>query len=232
MNLHAPQAFEIEREIFGAERAILARCLTDLGRWADAEVIYRDVLRAQIGRYGESHPGVAASQAGLARALLDSDRAAEAEPLWRSAQATAIAKFGELDAAVGITAIGLGRTLLALGRYDDAVAQLDLAERVYTQLGKNGTSSLARVRLERTRVDLARTDAIVECTPARGALDAFSTPDANRGYALAVLAACLQARHEPASLETLDEALTLLRRLRDERFPERRYAEALAASWR
>ena len=29
MNLHAPQAFEIEREIFGAERAILARCLTE-----------------------------------------------------------------------------------------------------------------------------------------------------------------------------------------------------------
>ncbi len=233
------KALEIKRAIYGDDhpsidttRHNLARCLTDLGRWADAEAIYRDVLRAQIGRYGESHPGVAASQAGLARALLDSDRAAEAEPLWRSAQATAIAKFGELDAAVGITAIGLGRTLLALGRYDDAVAQLDLAERVYTQLGKNGTSSLARVRLERTRVGLARADAIVECTPARSALDAFSTPDANRGYALAVLAACLQARHEPASRETLDEALTLLRRHRDERFPERRYAEALAASWR
>lgn len=29
MNLHAPQAFEIERELFGAERAILARCLTE-----------------------------------------------------------------------------------------------------------------------------------------------------------------------------------------------------------
>ena len=233
------EALRVKLAIFGEDhpsvdttRHNLARNLTELGRWADAEAIYRDVLRAQIGRYGESHPGVAASQAGLARALLDSDRADEAEPFWRKAQATAMAKFGELDAAVGITAIGLGRTLLALGQYDDAAAQLDLAERVYTQLGKNGTSSLARAHLERTRVDLARTDAVVDCELARNALEAFEDPDANRGYALAVLAACQRRSGQAEASNTLAEALGLLRERRSTAFPERRFAEALAEAGR
>ena len=232
-------ALRIKTAIYGDDhpsldvtRHNLARCLTDLGRWDDAETIYRDVIAAQVQRYGEVHPSVAASQAGLARVLLDSDRAAAAEPLWRAAQATAIAKFGERDAAVGITALGLGRTLLALGQYDEAAAQLERAERIYSDLGKNGTSSLARVRLERTRVALARSDALVDCTDARAARDTFDAPDANRGYALAVLAACQHRHDADASQRLLADALGLLRQHRDERFPERRYAEAMAASWR
>ena len=233
------EALRIKTAIYGdahpsldVTRHNLARCLTDLGRWDDAETIYRDVIAAQVQRYGEAHPGVAASQAGLARVLLDSDRAAAAEPLWRAAQATAFGKFGEDDAAVGITSLGLGRTLLALGRLDEAEAQLERAERIYVGLGKNGTSSLARVRLERTRVALARSDALVDCTDARAARDTFDAPDANRGYALAVLAACQHRHDADASQRLLADALGLLRQHRDERFPERRFAEALAASWR
>ncbi len=211
----------------------LARVLTELGRWDEGEAIYRAVLAAERARYNGPHPSIAASEAGLARVLLDSDRAAESEPLWRSAQATAIAKFGELDAAVGITAIGLGRTLLALQRFDEADAQLDLARRVYERLGENGTTSLARVQLEQTRLALLRSDATVDCQAAAAAVTAASKPDATRGYALAVLAACQHRGGAAATAATtLAEALQLLRRHRDERFPERRYAESLATLMR
>ncbi|HWT16242.1 MAG TPA: serine/threonine-protein kinase [Patescibacteria group bacterium] len=234
------EALRVKLAIYGSDhpsvdttRHNLARILADLGRWDEAEAIDRAVLAAHRRRHGTHHPSIAASEAGLARVLLDSDRAAEAEPLWRSAQATARDKFGELDAAVGITALGLGRTLLALARFDEADAQLALAERVYTRLGDNGTSSLARVRLERTRLALQRSDAPVDCTDAAAGLATATRTDATRGYALAVLAACQHRGGDMAkAMTTLADALQVLRTHRGERFPERRYAEALAATWR
>ncbi len=210
----------------------LARVLTDLGRYAESEAIYRQVLASETARDPDNSSRRAASEAGLARALLDSGRAAEAEPLWRSAQASAIAMWDELDAAVGITAIGLGRTLRELKRPAEALEQLAMAERVYSHLKENGTSSLATVRIERTRVWLKQATRPIDCSQARQAYAYFTEPGVKQAYAQVVLGACLAANGEDSATSSLlTDGLKTLRMLQTEQWPERHFAEATWTAW-
>jgi len=234
------EALKVKIAIYGENhpsvdltRHNLARLLTDLGRFPEAETIYLQVLASEIARDPDNSSRRAATEAGLARALLDSGRAAEAEPLWRSAQASAIAKWDELDAAVGITAIGLGRTLRELKRPAEALEQLAMAERVYSHLKENGTSSLATVRIERTRVWLEQARLPIDCSQARQGYEFFTEKGVKRGYAQMVLGACLAANgDETAALSLLTDGLKTLQTLQSELWPERRFAEAAWASTR
>ena len=231
------EALKVKIAIYGENhpsvdltRHNLARVLTDLGRYAESEVIYRQVLASETAHDPDNSSRRAASEAGLARVLLDSGRAREAEPLWRSAQTSAIAMWDELDAAVGITAIGLGRTLRELKRPTEALEQLAMAERVYSHLGENGTTSLAVVRIERTRVWLEQAHMPIDCSQARQAYEYFTEPGVKRGYAQVVLGACLAANGDTAATPLLTDGLKTLQTLQSEQWPERRFAEAVLAA--
>ncbi|MGE4069714.1 MAG: protein kinase [Lysobacterales bacterium] len=212
-------------------RANLARTLVELGRWAEAEQAYAEVLPSLIRRNGENHPTVAAAQAGLARALLDSGRAAESLPLWQAAQRTAAAQFGELDSAVGITAVGMGRALRELGEPQQALVQFDLAVRVQQHIGPRDNKGMDLIGTERTRALLALGTPEPDCASARIALDHLQKTGVRQAYARVVLGECLRAiGQSQGAAEAIRVGTQQLRELQDESWPERRYAEELAAS--
>jgi len=140
--------------------------------------------------------------------------------------------WDEQDAAVGITAIGLGRTLRELKRPSEALEQLAMAERVYSHLKENGTSSLAIVRVERTRVWLEQARPPIDCSQARQAHEYFTEPGVKRGYARVVLGACIAANGDSASAQPLlADGLKTLQTLQTEQWPERRFAEVTAKAF-
>ena len=129
----------------------------------------------------------------------------------------------ETDAVRALVDIGFIALSRGLDRHAEAIFDGVTAARPDGEAGPLGMALVA----------LLRSDATVDCQAAAAAVTAASKPDATRGYALAVLAACQHRGGAAATAATtLAEALQLLRRHRDERFPERRYAESLATLMR
>ena len=61
----------------------LANLYSDMGRYAEAEPLYRQSLEIREKKLGYDHPHVAASLNNLANLYRDLGRYAEAEPLYR-----------------------------------------------------------------------------------------------------------------------------------------------------
>lgn len=96
-------------------------------------------------------------------------------------------------------------------------------------LGKTATS-LAVVRIERTRVWLEQAHMPIDCRQARQAYAYFAEPGVKRGYAQVVLGACLAANGDTAATPLLTDGLKTLQTLQSEQWPERRFAEAFLAA--
>ena len=132
-----------------SHRAAAARFL---GRAADAEAEYRQVLDAQQRVLGPEHPSTLATRHEIARTLADQGRAADAEAEYRQVLDAEQRVLGPEHPSTLATRHEIARTLADQGRAADAEAEyrqvLDAEQRV---LGPEHPSTLA------TRHEIART---------------------------------------------------------------------------
>jgi tetratricopeptide (TPR) repeat protein len=127
------------------------------GKLGEAEVLYRDHLRACRRILGDEHPRTLAAMKGLARLLREMDRLEEAERLG----AESVRKgrhywLNERPQGAATLLLDHARTLTALGRYAEAEAELREAKAMCELLGE--VANPPRLRRFRRRIAEAFTE--------------------------------------------------------------------------
>lgn len=128
---YARRAWEISSALLGQrdsqtlqDRAAHAAILDGLGRHAESEAIYREVLAAWRALHGEEHQEVAATLHNLAAAVEARGARAEAEECYRDALAIQCRLLDADAVDIALTLNNLGRLLAGRGAVDEAVAML------------------------------------------------------------------------------------------------------------
>jgi tetratricopeptide (TPR) repeat protein len=98
----------------------LATLLTDTGRFAEAEPLFREAIKLGENTIGREHPEIATRLVNLGRVLQLSGRPKEAEPLYREAIAIDEKTYGREHPEVATDLNVLADMLVELGRHDDA----------------------------------------------------------------------------------------------------------------
>ncbi|MEM9098492.1 MAG: tetratricopeptide repeat protein [Pseudomonadota bacterium] len=98
----------------------LAESYRTLGRFEEAEPLFRQALEIDNATIGEGHPDYARDLNNLALLLKDMDRFEEAEPLFREALETGKATLGEGHPAYAIRLNNLANLLRDMGRFEEA----------------------------------------------------------------------------------------------------------------
>jgi tetratricopeptide (TPR) repeat protein len=97
-----------------------AKCLSQDGRWVEAEAAFRQILEAEIKELGQEQPDTLATTSRLASTLWNQGRWDEAEQLWLQVVETRKKKLGD-DHPDTLTSIhNLALTYREKGRLDDA----------------------------------------------------------------------------------------------------------------
>ena len=124
--VHLLDAINLRNEILGAHHLTgeslneLAGLLEDMGRYREAEPLYRQALETTKTTLGEEHPDYAAGLSNLANLLNRSGRYDEAEPLYRQALGISEAMLGAGHPNHATHLNNLAELLRATGRYDEA----------------------------------------------------------------------------------------------------------------
>jgi tetratricopeptide (TPR) repeat protein len=115
-------AEQVPPERLGVASALNCRAiaLRRLGRFAEAEPLFRPSLAILEGSYGPEHPQVAAALGNLAGLLQETNRAAEAEPLYRRALAIDEGSYGPDHPQVAVTLGNLAGLLQKTNRLAEA----------------------------------------------------------------------------------------------------------------
>ena len=108
----------------------LAINLNAMGRYDDAEPLFRKALEVKGTALGDSHPEVAEGYLGLGTCLLDQGRYAAAEALFRKALDVNRKALGEGHPGTAKSYYWLAGALLKLGRYTEAETLLRQTLRV------------------------------------------------------------------------------------------------------
>jgi serine/threonine-protein kinase len=145
----------------------LAAILRDLGRYAEAEPLYREVLARRERLMPNHHTGRAYALYGLGRVALGLGNAREAE--LHLSEAAELLVEAEIHTLAAIARGWLSEALAAQGRLDEALALAESsAEELATALGADADESrLARRRLEQLHAGQV---------PEPGPLGAIHTP--------------------------------------------------------
>jgi tetratricopeptide (TPR) repeat protein len=152
---------EIAPEVLGAEDALtlsgrhnLALTYKRVGRYGDAEPIYKDVLKIRRRVLGKQAEATLITASTLAKLYEDSGRLSEAEPLAREVLRGHEEIYGEDHPETLLSVDGLGSVLRRLGKYDEAAALHERAlEGMTEQLGPTHESTLgARYFLAQVQV--------------------------------------------------------------------------------
>ena len=108
----------------------LAILYREMGRYAEAEPLYRRSLEIREKQLGRDHPDVAGSLNNLANLYSDMGRYAEAEPLFRRSLAIREKQLGADHPDVAQSLNNLANLSATLGRWDEAAGAIDRERRV------------------------------------------------------------------------------------------------------
>jgi tetratricopeptide (TPR) repeat protein len=98
----------------------LANLLSDEGRHAEAEKLYRETLTIQLRTYGPEHPRTLLSKSGLADELFKEGHVREAERLNRETLAAMVRVIGPQHPSTLVCQSNLAQDLIGEGRYAEA----------------------------------------------------------------------------------------------------------------
>ncbi len=143
---------DVQAELY----AYLARVYLRLGRYQEAEGIFRNVLDIRRRLHGESHPEVATAMNDLGRVLLESEDS-EAFPMLDAALEQRRRYLGDEHPETAQTLVFLGTYLYSLNRFSEAEVRLREAVEIYRRVGEDARVELAGALSELAWV-LRRTD--------------------------------------------------------------------------
>lgn len=104
-----------------------AAAASDLGRFPQAEELFRQAMQAYTDLYGPDHAQTLVCAANLAGALADLGRAGEAEALYTEVIGQQTVALGENHPDVGVSLHNLGRVYSDQGRLREAVSLMERA---------------------------------------------------------------------------------------------------------
>ncbi|MCG6117117.1 MAG: tetratricopeptide repeat protein [Aquimonas sp.] len=104
------------------------------GRFADAELHFREGLALRLSRLQRVHPDVQTTLNELASVLQDMDREDEAEPLFREVLEQRVRQFGDQHPLTRNSLNNLGMLLSSRGQHEEAEALIRRALEIETEL--------------------------------------------------------------------------------------------------
>ena len=105
----------------------IARLHRYLGRYSEAEKLYRLALESAVRQFGPDHPTVAVSRSNLAIILRDLGEHQQARQQIELALESALRQFGPDHPTVAVSRSNLANILHALGEYRQALREIDQA---------------------------------------------------------------------------------------------------------
>ncbi len=166
----------------------LAAAKVRLGRLQEAEPMSRRSFELTREFWGESHPTTSVRRNNFAMVAHKLGNDLEAEELMRQTLAHEIDQYGSEHSYVAMDHDNLARVLVELGRVDEALRQIEIAERIHT--ARSSPRLLASHRLRHAQARLAAG----ELEAARDLIDA---------------ALAFERQRDPQNPEKLTEAVVI-----------------------
>jgi eukaryotic-like serine/threonine-protein kinase len=220
------RALDVDRRVLGDDHPRVAIHLQNLavvaqniGDLAQAEALYRDVIRREERAYGDRHPETAITQGNYGLLLQREGRLAEAEPILRDVVSTTLSLYGPDHYKVGYARVSLAMLLHDQAKLSAAESEFRQALAIYDKSlpANHQYRASALMHFARLLVDLGKPDEAlamsaqsIEIWTATSPPASPSTAQAHAIHAYAL--AHLGKPHEAA--DELDGALPVLLRAR------------------
>jgi eukaryotic-like serine/threonine-protein kinase len=220
------RALDVDRRVLGDDHPRVAIHLQNLavvaqniGDLAQAEALYRDVIRREERAYGDRHPETAITKGNYGLLLQREGRLAEAEPILRDVVSTTLSLYGPDHYKVGYARVSLAMLLHDQAKLSAAESEFRQALAIYDKSlpANHQYRASALMHFARLLVDLGKPDEAlamsaqsIEIWTATSPPASPSTAQAHAIHAYAL--AHLGKPHEAA--DELDGALPVLLRAR------------------
>jgi eukaryotic-like serine/threonine-protein kinase len=231
------RALDVDRRVLGDDHPRVAIHLQNLavvaqniGDLAQAEALYRDVIRREERAYGDRHPETAITQGNYGLLLQREGRLAEAEPILRDVVSTTLSLYGPDHYKVGYARVSLAMLLHDQAKLSAAESEFRQALTIYDKSlpANHQYRASALMHFARLLVDLGKPDEAlamsaqsIEIWTATSPPASPSTAQAHAIHAYAL--AHLGKPHEAA--DELDGALPVLLKARGAEDPVVRRAQ-------
>jgi eukaryotic-like serine/threonine-protein kinase len=220
------RALDVDRRVLGDDHPRVAIHLQNLavvaqniGDLAQAEALYRDVIRREERAYGDRHPETAITKGNYGLLLQREGRLAEAEPILRDVVSTTLSLYGPDHYKVGYARVSLAMLLHDQAKLSAAESEFRQALAIYDKSlpANHQYRASALMHFARLLVDLGKPDEAlamsaqsIEIWTATSPPASPSTAQAHAIHAYAL--AHLGKSHEAA--DELDGALPVLLKAR------------------